>query len=186
MVPLRRVPQQNGERFHCEYENCGRSFIRKEHLRRHLRNHDPSQIVTCQYCSRTFSRSDVLRRHESSYHKAESRTTTGRKSDLSNSQCFTQSPNASQLNNYPESSLVEHNVSVVSSFDSDQPSETVLQSRAMSVFGDSVSENVAYDDDVWWLLRPSEEPEFVSPPQMIYSSINLPVNSPSTSSSGTV
>ncbi|KAJ6437770.1 transcription factor Zn, C2H2 / Cys6 [Purpureocillium lavendulum] len=43
----------------CE---CGKSFLRKEHLRRHQATHS-GPAFSCLVCGRSFSRSDLLRRH---------------------------------------------------------------------------------------------------------------------------
>lgn len=42
--------------------HCGKSFIRKEHLRRHQASHDERSFV-CPICQRAFTRNDLLRRH---------------------------------------------------------------------------------------------------------------------------
>ncbi|KAL5455555.1 hypothetical protein PMIN06_004385 [Paraphaeosphaeria minitans] len=43
-------------------EECGRSFTRAEHLRRHQKNHGPNQ-VRCELCGKVFFRTDLLQRH---------------------------------------------------------------------------------------------------------------------------
>ncbi|KAF1973929.1 hypothetical protein BU23DRAFT_553908 [Bimuria novae-zelandiae CBS 107.79] len=43
-------------------EECGRSFTRAEHLRRHQKNHGPNQ-VRCDLCGKVFFRADLLQRH---------------------------------------------------------------------------------------------------------------------------
>ncbi|KAF3036770.1 hypothetical protein E8E11_005819 [Didymella keratinophila] len=47
----------------CE---CGRSYTRAEHLRRHQRNHAEEGGLVCKFpnCGKTFFRSDLLQRHE--------------------------------------------------------------------------------------------------------------------------
>ncbi|KAJ8116425.1 hypothetical protein OPT61_g2158 [Boeremia exigua] len=47
----------------CE---CGRSYTRAEHLRRHQRNHAQEGAMICKYpdCDKTFFRADLLQRHE--------------------------------------------------------------------------------------------------------------------------
>ncbi|KAG5759791.1 hypothetical protein H9Q69_005772 [Fusarium xylarioides] len=42
--------------------HCGKSFIRKEHLRRHQATHGERNFV-CPICQRSFTRNDLLRRH---------------------------------------------------------------------------------------------------------------------------
>ncbi|KAF9697703.1 hypothetical protein EKO04_004048 [Ascochyta lentis] len=45
---------------------CGRSYTRAEHLRRHQRNHAQEGALFCKYpdCGKTFFRTDLLQRHE--------------------------------------------------------------------------------------------------------------------------
>ncbi|KAI9155487.1 Transcription factor 1 [Paramyrothecium foliicola] len=42
--------------------HCGKSFLRKEHLRRHQASH-AEPAFSCSVCKRSFTRSDLLRRH---------------------------------------------------------------------------------------------------------------------------
>lgn len=49
--------------FTCPEANCNKSFLRKEHLNRHMRGHDPIRPFKCKDCEKTFTRSDILRRH---------------------------------------------------------------------------------------------------------------------------
>ncbi|KAH7003130.1 hypothetical protein EDB82DRAFT_482650 [Fusarium venenatum] len=42
--------------------HCGKSFIRKEHLRRHQATHGERNFI-CPMCQRSFTRNDLLRRH---------------------------------------------------------------------------------------------------------------------------
>ncbi|KAL4860614.1 hypothetical protein BDV12DRAFT_191596 [Aspergillus spectabilis] len=49
--------------FICTHPNCGKSFLRKEHLNRHLVTHTNSRPYKCFVCGRNFSRSDTLNRH---------------------------------------------------------------------------------------------------------------------------
>ena len=46
------VPSQDPSRFFC---HCGKSFIRKEHLRRHESSHAKPAFV-CQVCQKSFTR----------------------------------------------------------------------------------------------------------------------------------
>ncbi|KAJ3103366.1 hypothetical protein HDU97_010204 [Phlyctochytrium planicorne] len=48
--------------FVCELEGCGKRFLRKHDMRRHLRSHDGPKI-TCDICLKTFARRDGLIRH---------------------------------------------------------------------------------------------------------------------------
>ncbi|KAI4695023.1 uncharacterized protein J4E84_001647 [Alternaria hordeiaustralica] len=47
-------------------ENCGRSYTRAEHLRRHQKNHAQEDALICQVpgCGKTFVRVDLLQRHQ--------------------------------------------------------------------------------------------------------------------------
>ncbi|KAF3402037.1 hypothetical protein F1880_009967 [Penicillium rolfsii] len=47
----------------CTNLNCGKSFLRKEHLNRHLVIHTNSRPHKCFICGRSFARSDILNRH---------------------------------------------------------------------------------------------------------------------------
>ncbi|KAF2681412.1 hypothetical protein K458DRAFT_420584 [Lentithecium fluviatile CBS 122367] len=44
----------------CE---CGKSYTRAEHLRRHQKNHSSEDLVRCHLCGRSFYRLDLLERH---------------------------------------------------------------------------------------------------------------------------
>lgn len=47
-------------------ENCGRSYTRAEHLRRHQKNHAQDDALVCEYpdCGKIFYRLDLLHRHQ--------------------------------------------------------------------------------------------------------------------------
>ncbi|CRK15946.1 hypothetical protein BN1723_010855 [Verticillium longisporum] len=55
-------------RFECDYPDCNRSYLRKEHLSRHQRNHANLRSFACAACPATFNRSDLLHRHEALNH----------------------------------------------------------------------------------------------------------------------
>ncbi|KAI1799677.1 fungal-specific transcription factor domain-containing protein [Daldinia bambusicola] len=48
--------------FTCNYEGCGKSFSRSEHLHRHQKNHTDGD-ATCPRCRAHFKRQDLLERH---------------------------------------------------------------------------------------------------------------------------
>ncbi|CAH0046833.1 unnamed protein product [Clonostachys solani] len=50
--------------------HCGKSFVRREHLRRHQATHGERQHV-CSICQRPFTRSDLLKRHLSTHTASE-------------------------------------------------------------------------------------------------------------------
>ncbi|WQF89890.1 hypothetical protein CDEST_14904 [Colletotrichum destructivum] len=49
--------------FSCDHEGCGRSYLRKEHLTRHKKEHTTTPSFSCPSCSTKFTRGDTLRRH---------------------------------------------------------------------------------------------------------------------------
>lgn len=53
------------ERLSCL--ECGRSFARREHLKRHLAVHNAANAFVCLTCSKRFTRSDILTRHETTH-----------------------------------------------------------------------------------------------------------------------
>jgi len=56
-----RTPRGNNKQYVCTYENCGKSFTRSDHLRRHTLNHGAGRA--CPRCSVHFNRPDLLDRH---------------------------------------------------------------------------------------------------------------------------
>ncbi|KAL3479735.1 hypothetical protein BJX99DRAFT_60528 [Aspergillus californicus] len=58
-----RPPLASSGPFICAQPNCDKSFLRKEHLNRHLATHTNSRPHKCFICGRSFSRSDTLNRH---------------------------------------------------------------------------------------------------------------------------
>ncbi|KAF2847601.1 hypothetical protein T440DRAFT_456029 [Plenodomus tracheiphilus IPT5] len=59
----REVGTKNeGKKFVCSHDGCGRAFTRAEHLQRHLLNHSTGEY-TCGRCRAHFKRRDLLERH---------------------------------------------------------------------------------------------------------------------------
>ncbi|KAL6703053.1 hypothetical protein ACN47E_010260 [Coniothyrium glycines] len=56
------LAKNEGRRFVCDNNGCGRSFTRAEHLQRHLLNHSTGEY-TCDRCRAHFKRRDLLERH---------------------------------------------------------------------------------------------------------------------------
>ncbi|KAE8135202.1 hypothetical protein BDV38DRAFT_253185 [Aspergillus pseudotamarii] len=54
--------------FQCEFPGCSMTYQRKEHLNRHMANHEQGARFSCPYCDSTLARSDLLRRHIRNYH----------------------------------------------------------------------------------------------------------------------
>ncbi|PYI06406.1 hypothetical protein BO78DRAFT_429859 [Aspergillus sclerotiicarbonarius CBS 121057] len=61
--PPSRRPLLSSGPFVCTRPDCGKSFLRKEHLNRHLAVHTNSRPHKCFICGRTFARTDILNRH---------------------------------------------------------------------------------------------------------------------------
>lgn len=61
------VLEEKGENkpYRCDFPNCCKCFKRKDHLRRHKKNHEPSKWLPCpwQGCNLRFVRSDVKEKH---------------------------------------------------------------------------------------------------------------------------
>ncbi|WYZ46636.1 hypothetical protein EsH8_IX_000861 [Colletotrichum jinshuiense] len=49
--------------FTCDHDGCGRSYLRKEHLTRHKKEHAATPSFCCPSCGTSFTRGDTLRRH---------------------------------------------------------------------------------------------------------------------------
>ncbi|GAW16506.1 hypothetical protein ANO14919_059350 [Xylariales sp. No.14919] len=68
-VPIaQNVARQPSEkRFPCPMPDCRKLFNRKEHVTRHLKSHNPNAEHQCHICGRRYVRRDVLRRHVSGH-----------------------------------------------------------------------------------------------------------------------
>jgi len=64
---------------HCTFPNCGMSFNRPEHLRRHIRRHTGEKPYKCQICSKGFSRTDTVKLHQSTHTDFQERITPPKK-----------------------------------------------------------------------------------------------------------
>ncbi|KAG7059023.1 C2H2 type zinc finger domain protein, partial [Colletotrichum scovillei] len=62
--------------YQCTYPGCSRSYIRREHLRRHMRNHANEQLHWCPLCPSKFNRKDTLSRHLNELHCHAATTST--------------------------------------------------------------------------------------------------------------
>lgn len=125
----------------------------------------------------------MLRRHQISYHKV-SGTNSNACADsiVRGTELLPQQSTVSQQSEKKNATQADVPLEPLSS--PHPPSEPAPEPRAMSVFGDSVADDVAYDDDVWWLLRPNEETVFASPPDVIYPlTCAVPVSTTSDTSS---
>ncbi|KAL0940296.1 C2H2 transcription factor [Colletotrichum truncatum] len=68
------MPPDNGRPYATKICHiCNRSFVRGEHLRRHLRTHTKEKPYRC-HCGQSFARRDLLTRHERLYHPAATNT----------------------------------------------------------------------------------------------------------------
>ncbi|KAF3056760.1 Zinc finger protein [Trichoderma lentiforme] len=63
------------KRFQCQYPSCNRSYLRKEHLSRHQRDHTNLRQFMCHFCHSKFNRRDLLKRHIVLSHSNSSRLT---------------------------------------------------------------------------------------------------------------
>ncbi|KAH8736740.1 hypothetical protein BGZ61DRAFT_1934 [Ilyonectria robusta] len=53
--------------FSCTHTGCSRSYLRKEHLTRHMKSHERAKEFTCRECGTKLSRMDTYRRHMASH-----------------------------------------------------------------------------------------------------------------------
>ncbi|GAA5850603.1 hypothetical protein JCM8547_001926 [Rhodosporidiobolus lusitaniae] len=67
----RRRTAEDGKRYACDFEGCGKAFSRPDHLSRHKLNHNPSTIYECPKCPKTFVRMDLLVRHTERHERKE-------------------------------------------------------------------------------------------------------------------
>ncbi|GAA5828891.1 hypothetical protein JCM11251_005910 [Rhodosporidiobolus azoricus] len=67
----RRRAAEDGKRYACDYEGCGKAFSRPDHLSRHKLNHNPTTVYECNKCPKTFVRMDLLVRHQERHDRKE-------------------------------------------------------------------------------------------------------------------
>ncbi|WBW70784.1 DNA-binding transcription factor, zf-fungal binuclear cluster type Klf1 [Schizosaccharomyces osmophilus] len=77
----RRAYQEGDIRYNCNYQDCDKSFTRKEHARRHFQSHINPKSFLCPHCGSSFTRNDILNRH---VHKKHFMHKEGRGQILSN------------------------------------------------------------------------------------------------------
>lgn len=53
--------------FHCDYDNCFKSFARNEELTRHKRIHSGFKPHVCTICNKRFGRKDHLSKHQKTH-----------------------------------------------------------------------------------------------------------------------
>ncbi|GAA6028170.1 hypothetical protein JCM8097_006895 [Rhodosporidiobolus ruineniae] len=67
----KRRRTEDGKRYTCDHEGCGKAFSRPDHLSRHKLNHNPTQVYECKKCPKTFVRMDLLVRHTERHERKE-------------------------------------------------------------------------------------------------------------------
>ncbi|GAA5895962.1 hypothetical protein JCM6882_005572 [Rhodosporidiobolus microsporus] len=67
----RRRTAEDGKRYACDHEGCGKAFSRPDHLSRHKLNHNPTTVYECNKCPKTFVRMDLLVRHQERHDRKE-------------------------------------------------------------------------------------------------------------------
>ncbi|RDW85534.1 hypothetical protein BP5796_03859 [Coleophoma crateriformis] len=75
MSDLENSPQDQKRTYLCM--DCGKGFLRSEHLSRHRLNHRPKQVFSCTRCPKEFVRSDLLQRHAKRHEKGMHYRSTG-------------------------------------------------------------------------------------------------------------
>ncbi|KAK7531274.1 uncharacterized protein J3D65DRAFT_637101 [Phyllosticta citribraziliensis] len=87
------MAQNRGRNLVCT--SCQKSFVRLEHLQRHIRTHTKEKPYKC-HCGRGFSRRDLLTRHHRIAHVQEAQENTPVTSDAWDGQSISTTPQASR------------------------------------------------------------------------------------------
>ncbi|KJZ71056.1 hypothetical protein HIM_09556 [Hirsutella minnesotensis 3608] len=164
--------------------HCGKSFLRKEHLRRHQATHG-GPTFSCQICGRSFSRSDLLRRH-AGIHGGAAAVPDSRRGKA----CDTCHANKTKCDGGPQCSLCAKR-GVACTFGRRDGSSPLKKSASVSAFTDTTSSSVSAPVSAP-VSPPFTEPEVpCSATAPTFAPLNLmagihPANSPAASVASSV